>query len=201
MRRRRRARRCAAPPQPPPRRSCRPGRQPAPIRALESSLFRPPLTPVPSQDCPLVAADLARLAAGTPFPKPDTSRYRLEPPGEGAAPEAWQAALDNARAQLEHQSLRIQNLELLGKYGANSWLAHNRSLEAACVQQEKEGARLAAALSDLHKTRKVQQTAAGLELRKMEAEWRALVAQNAAIEAACAELVAAAAAAPAAAAA
>lgn len=53
------------------------------------------------------------------------------------------------------------------------------------MQQEREAARLAAALADLHKTRKVQQTAAGLELKKMEAEWRSLVAQNAAIQAAC----------------
>ena len=46
-------------------------------------------------------------------------------------PEAWEAAVNNAKAQLEHQTLRIQNLELMLKYGPNQWRAHNASLEAA----------------------------------------------------------------------
>lgn len=129
------------------------------------------------------------------------SRYRLEAPPAEADAEVWQAALDNARAQLEHQTLRIQNLELLAKHGANSWLAHNRGLEAACVGAERELAALAVAVADVNKTRKVQQTAAGMELRKMEAQWQALVASNAVLEAAVAEVEAASAAAAAAAAA
>jgi pre-mRNA-splicing factor SPF27 len=49
----------------------------------------------------------------------DTSRYRLDPPGPTKRNDfnAWKSALDNAHAQLEHQYLRILNLELLLKYG------------------------------------------------------------------------------------
>lgn len=49
----------------------------------------------------------------------DTSRYRLDPPPQNKQndPNAWRGALDNAHAQLEHQYLRIMNLEMLLKYG------------------------------------------------------------------------------------
>jgi len=105
------------------------------------------------------------------MPAPDARRYRLEGPPAGADEAAWRAALDNARAQLEHQALRIQNLELLTRHGAKSWGAHVAGLGAACVAAEAELARLSAAVTDVNKTRKVQQTAAGMELRKMEAQW------------------------------
>jgi pre-mRNA-splicing factor SPF27 len=49
----------------------------------------------------------------------DTSRYRLDTPGASKQNDygAWHSSLDNANAQLEHQYLRIMNLELLLKYG------------------------------------------------------------------------------------
>jgi pre-mRNA-splicing factor SPF27 len=49
----------------------------------------------------------------------DTSRYRLDTP-EGTKRHdfgAWKASVDNAYSQLEHQYLRITNLELMLKYG------------------------------------------------------------------------------------
>lgn len=49
----------------------------------------------------------------------DTSRYRLDTPAANKQNDhgAWRSCLDNAHAQLEHQYLRILNLELLLKYG------------------------------------------------------------------------------------
>jgi hypothetical protein len=49
----------------------------------------------------------------------DTGRYRLDPPSQARRNDvsAWSASLDNAHAQLEHQATRIQNLELLLKFG------------------------------------------------------------------------------------
>ena len=38
-----------------------------------------------------------------------------------------------AKAQLEHQALRIQNLELAAKFSPNAWRAHNASLDAAIL--------------------------------------------------------------------
>jgi len=53
------------------------------------------------------------------MPALDTSRYRLEPPPASKKHDlgAWKACVDNAHSQLEHQYLRIVNLELMLKYG------------------------------------------------------------------------------------
>ena len=143
-----------------------------------------------AQGCPLIGADVARAASGTPLPPPDASRFRLEPPSGAAAEDvgAWAAAVANAKAQLEHQALRIQNLELLTKYGASAWLAHTRAADAALAAGKAQLAALEAATAELHKTRKVQQQAAGAELAAVERQWRAAVAKCAEIEAACVAL-------------
>jgi pre-mRNA-splicing factor SPF27 len=130
---------------------------------------------------------VARCAAGEPLPPPDASRYRLEPPAGAAAGDAaaWAAAVDNAKAQLEHQALRVQNLELLLRYGANTWAAHVRGLGAACTAAAASLAAAEGAAAALHAQRKVQQQAAGAELRGLERAWRAAVDKNADIAAAC----------------
>ncbi len=130
---------------------------------------------------------MARAASGAPLPPPDASRYRLDPPTGAAAGDAaaWAAAVANAKAQLEHQALRVQNLELLAKHGANAWLAHNRSVDAALASARSQLAQLDAAAEELHKTRKVQQTAAGAELSKLARQWDAAVRKNVEIAAAC----------------
>jgi pre-mRNA-splicing factor SPF27 len=140
--------------------------------------------------CPLIGEDLARHTRGEALPPPDAARYQLDPPAGRAAadPASWRAALDSAKAQLEHQGSRIQNLELLLKYGANAWLASNKSLEAAVAGQGRELQGLSTQIDGVNKTRKLQQQAAGSELAVLEGQWRALVAKNAALEATCVEL-------------
>ena len=142
------------------------------------------------QGCPLIGDDFARHTRGEALPPPDAARYQLDPPSGRAAadPAAWRAALDSAKAQLEHQGSRIQNLELLLKYGANAWLAFNKSLEAAVAGQSRELQGINAQVDGVNKTRKLQQQAAGSELAVLEEQWRALVAKNATLEATCAEL-------------
>lgn len=57
---------------------------------------------------PLLKAEWARVRAGKAMDTMDTSRYELQPP-QGAAAEdetAWKRALNNARAQTEHQHNR-----------------------------------------------------------------------------------------------
>lgn len=62
------------------------------------------------------------------MPPLDVTRYRLDPPPQAQRNDytAWQAALDNAHSQLEHQLNRITNLELLLKYGPNTWRAQTQ---------------------------------------------------------------------------
>lgn len=42
---------------------------------------------------------------------------------------AWQQALDNANAQLEHLKTRADNLELTLHYGGNAWKVYNEKTE------------------------------------------------------------------------
>lgn len=80
----------------------------------EMAAFEPPDyladKPVPKTrfQSHLLKAEWARARAGHPMDTMDTSRYDLQPP-KGAAAEdemAWKRALDNARAQTEHQHNR-----------------------------------------------------------------------------------------------
>ena len=50
---------------------------------------------------------------------------------------AWQESVDNSQAQLEHQSLRILNLELMSEYGAVSWRSYNSVLTNMIDQAQK----------------------------------------------------------------
>jgi pre-mRNA-splicing factor SPF27 len=79
------------------------------------------------------------------MPPLDVTRYQLAAPGPDKAhdPAAWRAAVDNAQAQLEHQHNRVQNLELMLKYGPNTWRAQVR-LRAARFLPGSGAARSAA---------------------------------------------------------
>merc|ERR1719203_390029 len=85
---------------------------------------------------PALQAEWMRVCAtdgNEPMPAMDVSRYQLEgpPAGKQTSVSAWERAVRNAEAQLEHQANRIDNLELLQSYGANLWRVHLNSLEAA----------------------------------------------------------------------
>jgi len=92
----------------------------------EMAAFDPPdyLADKPSPairfQSPLLKAEWARVRAEKPMEPMDTSRYELQPPsGKAAEDEAeWKRALDNARAQTEHQHNRF------GKGGLFFWCAY-----------------------------------------------------------------------------
>lgn len=84
------------------------------------------------QNSAILRQEYERVARGERLPPMDVRRFELEPPGlaERNKPEAWKSALENAEAQLEHQSLRLLNLELMLKYAPNAWRMHGQNLEA-----------------------------------------------------------------------
>ena len=87
--------------------------------------------------CPMLAKEDKRVAAGGgPMPPPDSVRYNLAPPplNKRTDENAWEVAIKNAKSQLEHQALRLQNLELALKFSPNAWRAHNASIEAAILR-------------------------------------------------------------------
>jgi len=63
------------------------------------------------------AAELERAKRGERLQVLDTSRYQLSSPSEDAAVEEWRAALNNAEVQLRYMDGRLQNVELLRRYG------------------------------------------------------------------------------------
>ena len=54
----------------------------------------------------MLQAELERVSSHRLLPPLDTTRYQLPAPTKPESEEEWAAALQNARAQLEHQRLR-----------------------------------------------------------------------------------------------
>lgn len=120
----------------------------------------------------------------------DLERYDLpRPQGEDENRlVAWEAALDNARAQLEHQKTRIVNLQLLLKHGPTSWRAHNEVLSTMVGQIEGNLETLQGDVTHINKERKIEQLTAGSELENLKNTYFQLVEKNMQLQAACSEL-------------
>ena len=197
--------------------SLRMRRRLTPTSTLSTSLFKPPspnqlaastatpadylaaLPPAPDYVLaghPIAAAEIARAASGAPPPPPglDTSRYRLDPPTKATDLPAWRAALDNARAQLEHQAGRLLNLELLAVHGPRAAAASAAHVEAALKSIEREAASLRAESEAVNRARKLAHQRAAAAIEAAEAEWAGSVrkceALTAAVSAAEAEVAA-----------
>ena len=135
---------------------------------------------------PIAAAELARAAAGTPIPPGeglDTARYRLDPPSRPHDLAAWRAALDNARAQLEHQAGRLLNLELMAMHGPRAAAAAGAHVEAALKGAQAAADADLAAAAAVNRARKLAHQRAAVAIDGAEAAWAATVAKCGALEA------------------
>ncbi|KAG8858729.1 hypothetical protein FRB96_004866 [Tulasnella sp. 330] len=126
------------------------------------------------QDKPLLAAELERAARQEALSSLDMTRYKLPGPTDDTE-LAWRVALDNAKAQLEHQKTRQLNQSLLQTYGANAWRVHNYLTEATAVQYEKALERLQDQTTELNRNRKNSQILAGNQLTSLEMRWTELI--------------------------
>ncbi|QDZ19126.1 pre-mRNA-splicing factor SPF27 [Chloropicon primus] len=118
----------------------------------------------------------------TPSRSLDLSRYDLgEPSGKKAEP--WLGAVNNASSQLEHQSVRVENLELMLKSGALVWRAANKQLEGLCSSVERETAELEEQVETLNRERKLLQQQQQQQLGRLEGEYYHSVYKNFEIEA------------------
>ena len=144
----------------------------------------PPAPEFSLKNHPIAAAELARAASGAPAPPGglDTTRYRLDPPARPHDVAAWRAALDNARAQLEHQAGRLLNLELLAVHGPRAAAAAGAHTEAALEGVQKETERLRAAADAVNRARKLAHQKAAGAIDTAEAEWASTVAKCGALE-------------------
>ena len=62
----------------------------------------------------------------------DLSRYKVPPPPVNMQKNttAWKESISNAETQVEHQNLRLLNLELMNSYSANAWIKYVQHLQA-----------------------------------------------------------------------
>ena len=140
-----------------------------------------------SFESPLMKAEMERIAQHQPMEMLSMRRYELPQPSAAQKNDvsAWQEAVDNSMAQLEHQAGRIVNLELLGQYGSNAWRLHNDALQRMVTCEQKALDALRTRTQEVNRCRKTEQTKAGERLSQLEAHWQTLVHKNYEIEKAC----------------
>lgn len=121
----------------------------------------------------------------------DTTRYDLPSPSTVSkyTETEYRIAVDNARAQLEHQKARVVNLQLLQKYGPVSWRAHNEVLGALLERTREELETIVGDSNHINRERSMEQTAAagagGSGLEQARTTYVDMVEKNARILRAC----------------
>ncbi|KAF9942199.1 hypothetical protein BGZ65_007731 [Modicella reniformis] len=100
----------------------------------------------------------------------------------------WLKAVDNANAQLEHQNQRILNLELVQKFGGNSWNVHNYQMEYKLSLLRKAVDDKRAEINELHKLRKRDQMDAAESFQRLEAKWAEMISSTLQVEVASASM-------------
>lgn len=134
--------------------------------------------------------EFQRIEGGLRLETMNTKRYELPapPPGKLGEIQAWQEAVDNSFAQLEHQSIRFLNLELLQKYGCEAWKAGLEILVGLNAKAQKELAELKKEIQDVNWNRKNKQLQTGDQLNRLNNQWASLVSCNFEIESAIKQL-------------
>ena len=125
-----------------------------------------------------------RFEKNEPKLNPDTTRYEVPPPSVKykTNPSKWEESVQNAKSQLEHTALRMQNLELMQKYAANAWRKHLEELEEVVKEYENLVRKVDDELEGLNSKRRLSQEEAEGHLRELNEEWRAMTRKCSLIE-------------------
>ncbi|SPO21871.1 uncharacterized protein UTRI_01860_B [Ustilago trichophora] len=161
--------------------------------AEEQATF-PPITPEstrlppayePFSTRPDLRAELDRVASGLPSRHAlDTQRYTLPSPAAGADASVteWQSAVDSAHAQLAHMDVRLKNIELLKKYGANAWRLSNFQQEQDIRLLSEQLDAVKAETNEINRLRQKDQSEAGSKLALLEKRWTELISRGLQLE-------------------
>jgi len=143
----------------------------------------------PFQNNPLLRAEWDRVCSTqSKLSALDKTRYELAPPADTAALDQWRNAVNNAHAQLLHQKLRLENLELMQEHCTSQWKKYNDMLETRLEILEGYLKEVKKASTATNKQRKAAQLQVGEELEYYGERWKQLVTQNLQLELACAAL-------------
>jgi len=149
----------------------------------------PPLN-TSSFETDLMRSEFQRIETGARMETMSTRRYELPAPPAGKLGEiqAWQESVDNSLAQLEHQAIRSLNLDLMNKYGAETWKAALEVLLGMSAKAQKELQDLKKEIQDINWKRKSKQLQTGEKLNQLNQQWVSLVSCNYEIEQAISQL-------------
>ena len=135
-------------------------------------------------------AEFERIENQKPMEVLNMKRYELPPPPPNRLSDlaAWNESVANSQAQLEHQTNRILNLQVMSAYGAEAWKTYNKVLERTFQRSQKQLVDFRRQIQENNYERKKAQLDAGQKLGHLETNWVGLVSKNYEIEQACVEL-------------
>ncbi|KAF4508289.1 hypothetical protein G6O67_004693 [Ophiocordyceps sinensis] len=134
----------------------------------------PPQSDHPSLLTPALAAELSRVSSGEPAKPLSLSRYETqEPPSPGSSSTAsLRPVLENSYVSAAYLASRAQNLALLDRHGANTWLLSNYHLEAQLRRVERHLADTKRRIDEVNAQRAKKQEDVRAELLMLDETWR-----------------------------
>ncbi|OAF70044.1 hypothetical protein A3Q56_02200 [Intoshia linei] len=132
----------------------------------------------------LMTTEFERIESRMPMEILSTKRYQLPSPLPGKQNDmlSWIECLENSRAQLQHQYLRLMNLENINKYGSEVWKKFLATLESDVKLLNERLRNVRKMTQEINWDRKNNQSDIGDRLMALEEKWVSLVTHNYEIE-------------------